>query len=254
LPIWKGTVRKQMKALRRYPIYFATLLLMAAAASGQVASDSTVPIIKNLPKPDYPARAKAAGIGGDVFVVMLIDKMGKAKVVDSYGPMAPCTDLNDPLAASVRAAGVSAAMGATFTPATFMGKPVDRGIAIRFIFDPLEGKDRPDDLGTVQSVSKENWPVAVRIPKAKYPREVGMTIGSIRNPGTTVGPIRIKLLIDENGRVVQAGAISGVRRVQREAAIDAICRSVFRPATRDGKPIKFEFIFEDNFFVDYPQK
>jgi Gram-negative bacterial TonB protein C-terminal len=232
----------------------ATLLFVAVVVSSQTLVDSDSPVVKSLPKPIYPVAAKSAGIGGDVFVVLLVDKKGNAKVVDSYGPMAPCTDLKDARAASVRAAGVAAAESGIFSPAIFKGKAVDKGLEIRFIFDPFEGKDRPDDIGTVQSLPKENWPVAVRIPKAKYHRGGGKVMGDIRVLGTKVGPVRVKILIDENGRVLQVGPMSGSQREHRETAVDAACQSEFRPATRNGKPIKFELIFEHNFYDDIERK
>jgi hypothetical protein len=243
-----------MKVCRSIHSCLIALLLGAAAASGQSKSDSTDPVIRSLPKPDYPPAAKAAGIGGDVTVMVLVDKNGNGKVVDSYGPMAPCSDLSDPLTEAVRAAGVDAATHASFSPATYKGKPIDRGVEVTFTFDPFEGKDRPEDVGTVQTLPKENWPVAITIPKAIYPREVGVRMGDVRNPGTFVTPIRIKMLIDENGRVIRAEPMSGTKRVHRDAAVEAACRSVFTPAKRDGKPIKFEFIFEHNFYNDFKQK
>src|SRR4051812_38330542 len=106
------------------------MLLPGLGARGQVTTDRTTPVIKSLPTPEYPAAAKTAGIGGDVTVVVLVDKTGVGKVVDSYGPKAPCADLNGALATSVRQAAVDAAMRATFLPATFKGKQVDKGLEI----------------------------------------------------------------------------------------------------------------------------
>ncbi len=243
-----------MKIRTSTAFYFIILVLAAISALGQTGGDRAYPVVNSLPKPDYPPAAKSAGIGGDVIVVVLVDKKGVVKIVDSYGPMTPCSDINDPLAASVRAAAVDAAKGATFFPATYKGKPIDRGFDIKFVFDPFEGRARPDDVGTVQSVPKANWPVAVTIPKAKYPRTAGIKNGDTLKLGTMVEPIRLKILLDENGHVLQAGALSGIQRVHRETAVKAACQSVFRPATRDGKPIKFELIFEHNFYNDFQQK
>jgi len=67
----------------------------------------------SLPKPTYPAEARAAGVGGTVAVQVTIDEAGNvisAKAVSG-----------DPM---LQMASVAAAFGAKFSPTTLMGDPV----------------------------------------------------------------------------------------------------------------------------------
>ena len=216
------------------------LWICPLAASAQDLRETTYPRIIDVGKPDYPEAAKKSGIGGEVFVTVLVDRKGRTKIVDSYGPMAPCNSLDDPLTASVRAAAVEAAKNTTFAPATYKGKAVDKGFELRFLFDPYDGKPPPYKIGMTSTEPLANWPVALKIPKANYPQVAG----------TISGLVKVKMLIDESGRVVSAGALSGNRKL-RGAAVDAACRSSFRPASRNGKPIKFEYVLEHNFYNVY---
>jgi TonB family protein len=66
-----------------------------------------------LPKPDYPADAKAAGVAGSVAVQVTIDEMGmviEAKAVSGPPPL--------------HQASVNAALQARFSPTSLMGEPV----------------------------------------------------------------------------------------------------------------------------------
>jgi outer membrane biosynthesis protein TonB len=223
-------------------LVWIVLLLCTGVLVGfsQDVKQITLPRLIDVARPEYPDAAKKAGIGGEVFVTVLVDKKGRTKVVDSFGPLAPCEAPDDPLTLSVQTAAVEAAKKTTFAPATYNGKPVDKGFELRFVFDPFDGKPSADTVGTISSEPRSNWPVALKIPKANYPEVAG----------TIAGLTKVKMLIDESGRVVSAGALSG-NRLLRRAAIKAACGASFRPATRDGKPIKFEYILEHNFYNVY---
>src|ERR1043165_9723741 len=100
-------------------VIFCCICVCSLDTAAQGKNEATLPKIVTLPRPDYPRAAKDAGIGGDVYVVVLINKKGGAKVVDSYGPLAPFSNLDDPLTASVQAAAVEAAKRASFVPAAY---------------------------------------------------------------------------------------------------------------------------------------
>ena len=217
-------------------------VIMAYAVAAQSKDESTLPVIISVPAPEYPAAAKEAGIGGEVYVIVLVDKKGRTKAVDWYGPIAPCSNLDDPLTASVQAAAVEAAKRATFVPATFNGKPVDKGITLTYVFDPQKGSTAGADQGvrSTRSDPEITLPVALKIPKAHYPETWGQ-IG---------GLVTVKMIIYEDGLVHYAGAISGHRELRRPA-VEAACGSTFKPATLNGKPIKIEYVIEHNFYHVY---
>ena len=218
------------------------IFLLTCQIAAQGKDESTLPVIINVPAPEYSAAAKEAGIGGEVYVIVLVDKKGRTKAVDWYGPIAPCSNLDDPLTASVQAAAVEAAKKATFVPATYKGKPVDKGITLTYVFDPKKGSTTAADRGvrSMQADPEMVPPVALKIPRAHYP-EIWGQIG---------GLVGVKMLIYEDGLVHYAGAISGNRELRRPA-VEAACGSTFKPATLDGKPIRVEYIIEHNFYHIY---
>jgi outer membrane biosynthesis protein TonB len=218
------------------------MFMLAVHSAGAQAKDtSTPPIIVELIKPDYPADARAAGVEGEVIVLVLVDKKGKVKVADAYGPMAPCSNLDDPLTASVRTAAVEAAKKAVFMPATFNGNPVDKGYTLKYIFDADndDGKaaGRQNAFLTETGAPHVRRPVLLKVPKAKFPG--GDAVGGI---------VDLRLLVYEDGRVHSVGPLSG-HKAFRRAAMEAACKAVFQPAMVDGRPVKFQFLFRHNFYT-----
>lgn len=53
------------------------------------------------------------------------------------------------------------------------------------------------------------------------------------------GSVSLRVLIDEEGKVIQAKLLKGLRDGLDEEAIKAAFRLKFKPATRDGKPLKY---------------
>ena len=227
--------------MNRFSLCTALVFALSFVASvlAQNTNESTPPQIISMPAPEYSQAAKDAGVRGEIYVLLFISKKGQTKVVDSYGPMAPCSNLDDPLTASVQAAAVEAAKKATFTPATYNGKPVDKGFQLKYVLDPKTSKttDSDEDIGSARSDSHVNWPVAITIPKAHYPEVFGQIAGLVT----------VRMLIYEDGLVHYAAATAGHPKLRRPA-VEAACKSVFKPATRDDKPIKFEFVMEHNFY------
>jgi TonB family protein len=215
--------------------------LVRASAEAQANDSTTQPIVVELFRPEYSAAAKAAGIGGEVVVLVLVDKKGKVKVVDAYGPMAPCSNLDDALAASVQAAAVEAARKTVFMPATFKGKPVEKGFTLRYNFDPREESPAPTHPATAflteTTAQQVRRPVLLSVPKAHFPS--GDAIG---------GVVDLGILVNEDGRVYSVGPLSG-HKAFRRSAMEATCKAVFQPALLDGKPVKFQFLFRYNFYT-----
>jgi TonB family protein len=209
--------------MNRYIKFACLFVIIFGRALTAIAQDAAItePKLHSLVIPEYPQAARDADIGGDVSVLLLVDKRGKAKVVDSYGPFAPCSDLEDPLAGAVRAAAQTAAAATTFEAASFKGKPMERGILIRYHFDPQKsvaalGGDRDFGEGIVLMGK------AVHIAEPKYPD------GASGNTLTSGGVV-VAVRVNEKGLVTHAGIVSG-HKVFRRSSLDAACRSTFQPA------------------------
>jgi TonB family protein len=84
---------------------------------------------------------------------------------------------------------------------------------------------------------------AVAITKAKpvYPAGARRMYAS--------GKVEVRIVISEKGRVIEAAAISG-HMTLRNAAEDAARRWVYKPATRDGVPVKTEAVLTFTFAPD----
>jgi TonB family protein len=61
-----------------------------------------------------------------------------------------------------------------------------------------------------------------------------------RTMGTS-GKVEVRIVISEAGRVIEATAISG-HNTLRQAAVDAALKWVYKPATRNGIPVKTEAV------------
>lgn len=79
----------------------------------------------SLPKPDYPAAAKAVRASGSVSVQILVDEKGKVVSASAVS--------GHPL---LRAAAVDAAKKAEFSPTLLAGKPVKVSGVLTFNFTP----------------------------------------------------------------------------------------------------------------------
>jgi protein TonB len=76
-------------------------------------------------------------------------------------------------------------------------------------------------------------PTLISPPKVVYPPMA-------RQQGITGGRVVVMVLVDEEGRVAEARLQQGVapRSGINEAVIDAVRRTRFRPATKNGIPVK----------------
>jgi len=82
--------------------------------------------------------------------------------------------------------------------------------------------------------------IACEVPQAEYPAEA-------RAAGLT-GDVRVRLLVDEEGRVRQARALADPGKglgPAAEVAARRHCR--FRPALKDGRPVATEIVFTFRF-------
>ena len=98
-------------------------------------------------------------------------------------------------------------------------------------------------LGDCEDLESGERPVhsrALRLPKPAYP--------AIARAAGAEGEVEVQVLIDFEGEVVAASAISGHPLLQA-ASVKAARDSLFAPAKLDGKPVKVVGILKYNFMA-----
>lgn len=98
----------------------------------------------------------------------------------------------------------------------------------------------PPTSSTSEAVTSDGRsdPKALRLPTPIYPEFA-------RSTGIS-GMVRVEIVIDENGKVTSAHALSGPAQLH-QAAVNAALRAQFSPATRAGKPVKITAVIGYNF-------
>lgn len=79
---------------------------------------------------------------------------------------------------------------------------------------------------------------AISLPKPPFPKEARRTGAS--------GSVTVKVLLDENGKVLTAEAVSG-DKVFYDVAEESAVRAEFTPTLRNGKPVRVEGVIVYNF-------
>ncbi|HUR97453.1 MAG TPA: energy transducer TonB [Pyrinomonadaceae bacterium] len=226
------------------PCFFAALL--AGAAVGQVGPADSDPVMQGSATYVMPQSAVDAKIGGSVMVAVRVDETGKpvdAAVI--WGPAWPC-DVTPLKALGDLSSTLSEAMlKLRFIPARKNGKPVARNVGVKVELKNPSLPPHPSDIDPATGKPKYKQIMggvlngkAISLPKPAYPSEARAN----RDAGT----VTIQILIDETGKVVQAGAVSGAPTLQF-AAREAACHSKFSPTTLAGNPVKVSGVITYNF-------
>jgi len=84
-------------------------------------------------------------------------------------------------------------------------------------------------------------PVPVKTPPPVYPIE-------LRRKGVT-GEVAVKVVIDELGNVVECSVKRASRSEFEDPALNAVKQWKFKPATKDGMPVRCHMLIPINFNV-----
>ena len=191
-----------------------------------------------------------AGLEGTIVVAVEVDASGTVTSVTSVlgpGPICPQVTRSD--VAAVRIAASVAAQSTKFTPATVAGKPVPSNGTIRFELPGQETRDAEHYAASTRSegVNKASSKtisghvvegIAGSLPKPPYPPAAR----AVR----AMGPVEVQVLIDEEGSVFSAYAVSG-HPLLRVSSVTAACKAKFRPTLLSGQPVKVSGIVTYNF-------
>ena len=193
----------------------------------------------NLPKPKYPDEAKAAKLEGTVRIKITIDEEGNVtsaelsnepyEVIRADGSREKVDpEYVDP---SLVEAAREAALEAKFSPTRLSGQPVRvTGIVV---YNFKAASDSAISGGILNGK-------AVELPSAKYPAAAKAVKAS--------GAVAVQIVIDENGDVISATAISG-HPLLRSSATEAAQGAKFRPTTIEGKPVRVSGVLTYNFVL-----
>ena len=216
----------------------AVAIVLAGTVFSQSSDEPSEQVrIRSAPQPVFPEASRDYIYGETVKVTMHVDKAGVVKEARAYGPLARCSNLNDPIAAAVNKAALDAAKTTVFEPVLKDGKPVDATLSVAFRLRPREVLSQaPKDAklikggvlnGKAISLPKPYWPV--------FAKENRMS-----------GRVAIQILIDEQGQVMSAGAVAGHPEFIY-ASTEAACKARFSPTKLSGIPVKVSGVISYNF-------
>ena len=220
-------------------------LILVGIAIGQ---DSQAKVI-SAPEFKLSAEAEAAGIDGTVTIYITVTKEGKVKAARiAAGPAWPCGSAPDKEIKQVGEDIKENILAAKFQPAMNNGKPVEVDLSVSFAigeaYRQLERKRareaaiaRGEPVPVTVSGGVINGK-ALSLPKPQYPSEARSQRAS--------GSVSVQVLIDEKGKVIQAGAITGNPLLQF-ASRDSACGAKFAPTLLEGQPVKVSGVITYNF-------
>src|SRR5688572_22221817 len=217
----------------------------APGASQTVPADSN-PVLQGTAIYTMPQSAIDAKISGSVMVAVRVDETGKpAGIVLVYGPSWPCGTTPVKALEELSSTLSSEMMKLRFSPAIKDGKPVAKNVGLRLELinpglqpkpveiDPATGKPKPRVIsGGVLNGKATFLPKPVYPPEARGKRESGA--------------VTIQILIDEEGKVIRASAVSGSPGLQF-ASREAACNAKFPPTTLSGNPVQVSGVLTYNF-------
>jgi len=224
-----------------YLLIFATFVMSLSVAA--VSAQETTPKIINggvlngkaisLPKPEYPAAARAAHVEGTVRVEIIIDETGNIEAAKAVKPEGEDSELSTEVTdarAALREAAEHAALEARFSPTLLSGQPVKVSCIIVYNFVASE-KEKVIEGGIINGK-------AIELPKPPYP--------AAAKAAKVSGPVSVKVTIDEEGNIISATAVAGHPLLQA-AAIEAARSAKFAPTRLQGQPIKVTGVITYNF-------
>lgn len=210
-----------------------TLLLIVSTAMAQDDAKTVKGGVLNgkavsLPLPAYPAAAKAVNAGGAVNVQILVDQDGNvtsAKAISGH-----------PL---LRQASEKAALEAKFKPFILSGKAVKVGGVLVYNFVGNSSQKAAQE--NTANDDKKDFILngrALKLPLPDYPAAAK----AVRAGGT----VKVKVTVDEKGKVVATEVVSG-HPLLRAAAEEAARKAEFEPTIINGKPAEISGVIVYNF-------
>ncbi len=242
--------------MKKLSLAMAFFAVFAFTALAQVPKEIKGGILNgkatSLPKPEYPESAKAAGLEGVVYVNVVIDEGGnvvsaiaddQVRKVYKPGQDGERVEEEQPAADIIlREAAERAAWNAAFSPTLLNGVPVKVTGTIVYNFVASKGNEAHQDdpasaarksiSGGVLNGKAKSLPLPAYPPAAKAVR--------------AQGAVNVQVVVDMNGDVISASAVSG-HPLLRAAAVKAAREAKFSPMTYTGPPVNVTGVLVYNF-------
>lgn len=231
--------------------YAGVGILLGIGALGMQAQETvTLRVIRggvlngkatSLPKPDYPVHLREQGVGGSVSVDVVIDESGivvsatgNSAIKGRAGAEGMMAEKEEIDPALIEAAE-NAARLAQFSPTMLNGVPVRIMGTITYNFVP-RGKIADDGSKAVTGGVLNGK--AISMPLPKYPPAARAVKAE--------GAVNVLVKISEEGKVLEAQAVSG-HPLLRAAAVNAALEAKFNSTLLDGLPVRVSGILVYNF-------
>lgn len=196
----------------------------------------------HLPRPEYPAEARVAGLEGTVLVDVVIDESGtvisataatEPREIKMRGADAAEEKEIAPADPLLRGAAEKAAWQAKFSPTLLSGTPVKVSGTIMYNFVVKESPLSVVSGGVLNAKTKS-------MPMPSYP--------SAAKAVRAEGMVAVRVTIDEAGNVIEASAVSG-HPLLRAAAVEAARLATFAPTRLEGNPVRVSGVLTYNFIA-----
>lgn len=218
---------------------FVSAVFFVSAAAQTPPADTDAKLLEAV-QFSLSDEAVAAGIDGALLLAVSIDKTGVVKAARVIAGTAwPCSSSPKKQIESVRESVIDSIKLAKFAPAINGGKPTDVevgitvsiGEAYKDLIKRREMEARKKDGSNPPGIIKGGVlsGKALSLPIPEYPYRARSSRAS--------GPVTVGVTIDEEGKVVLAGAQDGHPYLQ-DAARDAACKAKFAPVFLSGQPVK----------------
>jgi TonB family protein len=206
---------------------------LAPIASSQTASTEKVetpPQLKpeSVAYPEYPEEALDDGIEGEVLLDVVVGSDGTVKEVTVKEGVPECPALEE--------SAIEAVKEWTFEPALLDGEPIESEILVPLAFNlddtkPLEVTEPPKLIMDLCPLPE--------YPKAELKARVE-------------GKVLIEVMVKADGSVVGATVVEGIEGHpdMDRAAVDAVTKWRFEPATADGVPVDMKINIPIEFRLD----
>jgi TonB family protein len=226
-------------------------IAISDAAAGSINQDNDPKIVNigvingkavKLPLPEYPDEARRGNVGGSVSVQVIVDEEGNVtsanaipviiKIIKADGTETNVNPEEMAVRKLINEAAETAAREAKFAPTLLSGKPVRVKGIIVYNFGADKNIERKTISGEVLNGK------ATSLPVPEYP--------SAAKAVKAAGAVQIQVVVDEEGNVTSAEAVSG-HPLLRQAAVKAAKEAKFSPTFLNGQAVKVNGVLVYNF-------
>jgi hypothetical protein len=221
--------------MRRFILILVCMGAFAFCALSQAPPSNADPILQGTMTYKMPQSAIDADIDGRVMLAIRVDKTGKPKKVSvAGGLMWPCSTFPAKTLDDLVSNLSEEMMGLRFSPATKNSEPIEKDIGLVFMLknpkletppeiDPITGKPIHKTIFGGNLNGKAKY-----LPKPLYPVEAKVN--------RDTGSVTIDVLVDEQGKVIRAGAGNGPP-ILRAGSRESACGAKFTPTLLEGRHV-----------------